>query len=80
MIVIINQRISFYKGRIKYIVASIYHIYNLILTGSRVKQLTPFPVDNTITVALPYNAYPAATIAFPGCKPSFCDGLPDPSS
>ena len=31
---------------------------------------TPFPVDSTTIVALPYRAYPAATSLRPGCRAS----------
>lgn len=38
------------------------------------KQLTPWPVESTIMVALPYRAYPAATRFLPGCRASFSLG------
>lgn len=38
------------------------------------KPLTPFPVESTIIVALPYKAYPAATMFLPGCRASFSHG------
>ena len=44
------------------------------LTGSKVNPLTPFPVDNTTIVALPNNAYPAATKCLPGCSASLIEG------
>ena len=40
------------------------------LTGSNINPLTPCPVERTTIVALPYNAYPAATMLRPGCRAS----------
>lgn len=33
--------------------------------------LTPFPMERTIMVALPYRAYPAPTSSLPLCRASF---------
>ena len=43
----------------------------LPIEGSSIKPLTLFPVDRTIIVAAPYNAYPAATSSLPGFNTSF---------
>lgn len=50
-----------------------------ILTGSNINPFTPLPVDKTIIHALPYRAYPAATILLPGNNTSFSDASPSPS-
>ena len=41
-----------------------------ILTGSSINPFTPFPIDRTTMVALPYRAYPVATRLRPGCNAS----------
>ena len=43
---------------------------NSPIDGSNMNPLTPCPVDKTIIVALPYKAYPAATICLPDWRAS----------